>query len=358
MFLTSLRALRDSGFRVHAIVGSDGPLVAALRDDGIAHETLPFLALRKLALRKHGLPRFALQLMREALRLVAVVRRHRPAAVYANTIIAPQWILAARLARVPVICHVHELATDMSAARARILYAPLRLANLNIANSVATRDFLVRTHPPLADRSVAIPNGIALPPRKPPRVRGDGPVRLLLVGRLSVNKGQDVAIHALARLVSRSCNAMLDLIGEVFEGYEEYERELRNLVRRLSLDDRVRFLGYQADVWSAYADADVVLVPSRMESFGLVAAEAIASGRPVVASAVGGLVEILRAGTSGWLVPAGDADALADMVLQVLADAQGTQAIVERAAEVVRSRYSLATYTASLASAVENIGAL
>jgi hypothetical protein len=357
MFMTSLRAFRDLGVQVVAILASNGPLSDALRDDGIHHETVPFMALRKLALREQGAARFTFSLLREAIRLAQVVRDHRPAAVYANTIIAPQWILAARLAGVPVICHVHELATDMSFNRARVLYAPLRLATLTIANSYATRELFVRAHPALARRSVTIPNGIPLPPYVAPRPGRRGPVHLLVVGRLSVNKGQDVAIRAVAMLVARGCDVVLDLVGGVFPGYEQHERELVGLVEELGLRERVRFLGYRDELRSSYAEADIVLVPSRMESFGLVAVEAMASGRPVIASAVGGLAEIVRAGSTGWLVPPEDAAALAAGVLDVLDDPGSTQAIVDRAADVVRRDYSVASYSASLASALESVGA-
>jgi D-inositol-3-phosphate glycosyltransferase len=95
---------------------------------------------------------------------------------------------------------------------------------------------------------------------------------------------------------------------------------LRRLARRAGIADRVRFLPPvpHDDLGSFYAAADIVLMPSRSESFGLVALEAQASGVPVIASAVGGLRYVVDHGESGYLVPPGDHRALADRLIRVL----------------------------------------
>jgi glycosyltransferase involved in cell wall biosynthesis len=112
----------------------------------------------------------------------------------------------------------------------------------------------------------------------------------------------------------------LVLVGDCYPGYEHVVRELRDLVKNLGLDSSVRFEGFQADPSSYFLSADLVLVPSRSESFGLVALEALIHGRPVVASAVGGLPEIVVDGLTGRLVAADDPAALAEAVMSLLDD--------------------------------------
>jgi N-acetyl-alpha-D-glucosaminyl L-malate synthase BshA len=99
----------------------------------------------------------------------------------------------------------------------------------------------------------------------------------------------------------------------------EYGRT-RELVEGLGLTDRVRFVGVVDEVAPLLAEADLLLLPSETESFGLVALEAMASGVPVIASRVGGLPEVVEHGVSGFLEPVGDVDAMADRALAILSD--------------------------------------
>lgn len=164
---------------------------------------------------------------------------------------------------------------------------------------------------------------------------GDEPV-LLFVGRIQPLKGLDVAIRALS-MVPRP-DARLLVVGGASgtEGVGEMHRMLR-LIDELGVADRVQFIEPQPHhiLSTYYRAADVVLVPSRSESFGLVALEAAACGTPVVANAVGGLLTIVEHGRTGYLVADRDPDVFArhvtDLVNQpVLARTLGINA-AERA---------------------------
>jgi glycosyltransferase involved in cell wall biosynthesis len=139
--------------------------------------------------------------------------------------------------------------------------------------------------------------------------------RLLCVGRLIPVKGHLVLLRALAQARSRVPGLTLDLAG-----HGPLEPALKAYVRELGLDEAVRFLGFVSPVQRAVEDAAVVVVPSLGEGFGMVALEAMERGRPVIASAVGGLPEIVADGVTGLVVPAGDAEALADAIVELAAD--------------------------------------
>lgn len=173
----------------------------------------------------------------------------------------------------------------------------------------------------------------------------DVPV-LLFVGRIQPLKGPDVAVRTLAALQRR--DAVLLVVGGAsgLDGERE-EAALRALIDELGVTDRVRFVPPQPHhiLSTYYRAADAVLVPSRSESFGLVALEASACGVPVVASAVGGLLTLVDHGESGFLVPDRDPAVFARFVDQLLADPIAAAAMGARGA--VRSR----RYTWSLAAA-------
>jgi D-inositol-3-phosphate glycosyltransferase len=150
---------------------------------------------------------------------------------------------------------------------------------------------------------------------------GDHPV-LLFVGRIQRLKGVDVAIRALAALDDPT--AVLLVVGGASgaQGDEEVSR-LRGLVSELALEDRVQFVPPQPHhlLSTYYRAADVCLVPSRSESFGLVALEAAACGTPVVAAAVGGLRSIVSHGHTGFLVEGRDPEAFAAFTGELLGNA-------------------------------------
>jgi D-inositol-3-phosphate glycosyltransferase len=147
---------------------------------------------------------------------------------------------------------------------------------------------------------------------------GDGPM-LLFVGRIQPLKGLDVAVRALGALEDR--RAVLVVVGGASgrDGRLEVER-IDKLAASLGLSDRIRFTDPQPHhlLSTYYRAADVVLVPSRSESFGLVALEAAACGTPVVAAAVGGLRTLVEHGRTGFLVEGRDPEVFAAYTEQIL----------------------------------------
>ncbi|MDY6868495.1 MAG: glycosyltransferase [Chloroflexota bacterium] len=144
----------------------------------------------------------------------------------------------------------------------------------------------------------------------------------LFVGRIEPLKGLDTLIHAMA-IVKKKCKAFVcphylviiggDPEGDTRDMTDEMNR-LQNLCAELGLDEIVLFLGKrgQDTLPYYYSAAEVVVMPSHYESFGMVALEAMACGTPVIASRVGGLAYLVREGKTGFFVPAQDPDALAE----------------------------------------------
>ena len=201
-----------------------------------------------------------------------------------------------------------------------------------------------------------IPNGVdvgwfALDPAEVRAFRRtlaeDGTHLVLFAGRLEYEKGVQTVLHALERVT--------DLAGPVrflVAGVGTYTDELRALVERLGLGHRVRFTGFLEEqaLRLHYAAADVAVAPSLYEPFGLVAAEAMACGTPVVASDTGGLREIL-AGGHGLTFPPEDAEELADRIVEVLTDPALAADLVARGLRHIRARFDwddVATRTAAV----------
>ncbi|WP_236403994.1 glycosyltransferase [Microaerobacter geothermalis] len=125
------------------------------------------------------------------------------------------------------------------------------------------------------------------------------------VGRLVPIKGFDVLLKAASLLKKEGFPHMFVLVGSGPE-----EKNLRKLASELEITDRVRFLGFQQDIPSVLAGIDIFVSPSRTEGLGLAVLEAMAAGKPVVATGVGGVKELIRDKENGVLIPVDDEVAL------------------------------------------------
>lgn len=188
------------------------------------------------------------------------------------------------------------------------------------------------------DRVRVIANG-ADPARVPrpsaPLLPDPARPRLAAIGRLAPQKGMEDAIDALALLLPRFPGAELTVAGE--------GPLLGALVRRAEragVQDRARFVGRVEDVGALLAETDLLMHPARWEGFGLVLVEAALAGVPAVATAVGGIPEVLDAPRTGLLVPPGSPSALAGATAALLSDPGALRA----AGEAARAR-ALALHT-------------
>jgi N-acetyl-alpha-D-glucosaminyl L-malate synthase BshA len=152
-----------------------------------------------------------------------------------------------------------------------------------------------------------------------------GQATLMHISNFRALKRTDDVVRIFAR-VREKRDARLVLVGDGPEA-----GRTRALVDGLGLTDSVRFVGIVEEVASLLAEADVLLLPSETESFGLVALEAMASGVPVVASNVGGLPEVVEHGVTGFLAPVGDVEAMAGYCLRLIADCQSVKKYCEAA---------------------------
>lgn len=229
----------------------------------------------------------------------------------------------ARLAGVPRI---------ISSLRARnVNYRPWQLwlvratmpwADRVVINSRALRDFAVLAEGAVPGRIVYIPNGVQSNHRLSPEQRAQARAELGVgedvpligaVGRLTHQKGFDLLIDALDRLDGPDAHLLLI-------GRGEAEAQLRNQAGRLGLAERVHFAGQRRDVPRLLGALDLYAHPARFEGMPNALLEAVAAGRPVVASAVDGNLELVPDNRYGWLVPAGNAPALAVALDEALAN--------------------------------------
>ncbi|MGR4879870.1 glycosyltransferase [Streptomyces sp. LARHCF249] len=205
------------------------------------------------------------------------------------------------------------------------------------------------------DRVDIVPCGVdpdVFTPHGPAAERGPRRHRLVQLGRLVPRKGAAVSIAALAALPDTELVVVGGPAGDLVDADMEVRR-LRAIAQGAGVADRVHFTGAvpSAQVPAVLRSADIVLCPADYEPFGIVPLEAMACGRPVVASAVGGQLDTVMDFVTGRLVPPGDPEALAAAVSTLLADPGRRMSCGAAGRQRVLSRYSWA----SVAEATEAV---
>jgi glycosyltransferase involved in cell wall biosynthesis len=221
----------------------------------------------------------------------------------------------AALARVPVrIGNRREINPDKTTAQIAMQRAAYGVAHRIVANSHAAAERLALEHVP-ARKIAVVPNGLDVGQFQPRRRRT--PLRrVVVVANLRREKGHDVLLDAAVDVLRHFPDAVFEFVGG---GPERDVLDAR--ARELNIAHAVTFAGHQEDVASRLAAGDLFVLPSRSEAFPNAVLEAMAAGLPIVASAVGGILELIDDGRTGLLTPAGDARALADRVIRLMSDA-------------------------------------
>lgn len=252
---------------------------------------------------------------------------------------------AARLRRLPVIWHMRDLMTDPGAQgwlrRAVEMIHPEVIA---ISEAVAGQ------FDGMPCNVRVVPNGIPIdrftPGPAPEGLREDlglpeGVSVACVVGRLTPWKGHRTLLRAWPEVTARIPDAHLLVVGEVAFWEDGYDEQLRALADDLGVADRVVWAGFREDVPDVLRLADLLILASTDEPFGRVVIEGMAAGLPVVATASGGVPEIVVEGETGLLVPPEEPSPMGEAIAQVLSDPPLARAMGEVGRERAVERFDV-----------------
>jgi glycosyltransferase involved in cell wall biosynthesis len=342
--LRLLRHLDRTRFAPAAVCLSPGPLLDRLRALDVECTLVPAGRFRHL----HRTVAVVLQIAR-------VARRHRSDVIFGNGTKGHLYgALAARLVRRPTLWWLCDMLPSDSGRPLSLNWLATRLhASMIAAVSWATLEAARRYYATPSPICVVYP-GLEIETLDeeaqrlggPAAVRrelnvGDAPL-IGIAGRLTRWKGQHVFLEAAARIACKRPEARFVIVGDALLGIDtDYPEFLRRQVRQLGLHDRVAFTGFRPDVPRLLAAMDIVVHASVLpEPASVVVSEAMALGRPVIATALGGMPEIIEDGVSGILVSPGDPAALAAAVLALLGDRERARRIGLAARQRVRERFT------------------
>ena len=316
-------------------VAGEGPRAADLRRAGIE-----FLALQA----RSNWDATAL------VRLVRLMRRRNVGIVHTHLFVGGVFgRLASILAGVPIRLTTEQnaYAPGYTLPRWQVLTDSVlaRLTHQMVAVSQGTQEFLVREESVPAEKIRVVPNAIQWPTPIPlsevEAVKQElGAAErfpfLGTVARLTPQKGLKYLIQAVSVLRSHFPDLLCVIVGE-----GELRPDLESLVRQLGVEHHIHFCGLRRDVAAILQGLDLFVLPSLFEGLPLSLLEAMAAGRPVVATRVAGSSEVIEDGVNGRLVPPKDADTLAQAIEALLTDQVLAQDLACRGQETIRDKYTI-----------------
>jgi len=315
---------------------------------------IPLGVLRRKYFKLQKLPRFSFEVLAGVRQLVRLIRKRNIALVHTNTNTILASPLAARLTRVPHIWSIHELMVEPATVRSVLHYMIPRFSARVVTVSQAVREHMLKDAAKFADRFTFVRGAIDVEPflnaKGRARVRAewgvhDDEVLIGMAGRVTRWKGQSIFVQAARLIAERNPQVKFAAVGGVFDTEKFYMDRFRKEVQEAGLETKLTINDFRADMPDVFAAFDIFVLPSILpEPFGLVVIEAMASGKPVVATAPGGPSETVVNGETGFLVPPSDASAIARALEVLLADPQKRISMGDAGRRRAREMFSLPRY--------------
>lgn len=368
--LTFLERMDRSRFDATVILPFEGPFSRALEKIGVPVRIIrlpmglvrlkrgkPFRAFLFLCLSF-----FVIQIF--LLKLCLYLRRNRFQLVVTNTIKAHLYgSLAARLCSIPLLWRFHDILStpDFSSFLVQwVVFFGKIFPGKILAVSRTTGDSLIEKGIDRKKIEILF-NGIdekrfeintRFKDIREEYQLENGAKLVGCIGRIIPQKGQKIFLSAIPGVIRERPETFFLLIGEVFLGEETYQKELLELIERNGIEKRVLMTGFRSDIEDVIRSLDIVVLPSiAPEAFGLALLEAMALKKPVIASDIGGIKEIIEDGVHGFLVEPDRPGLLAERILYLLKHPDTADRMAERAKERVRQRFSLAQFITGMEQA-------
>lgn len=241
---------------------------------------------------------------------------------------------AARDLGLPTVTTEHNLNYDYGCWRTMVRCLMKNYSKKYIACSNAVANYMRQKYHIKQDKITVIKNGILLDKFVMPAPVWQEPLRLLMIGRLTKQKGQAIVLSALANI--KHLPWQMNIVGQG----DDYKK-LRQITTQFGLEERIDFIPPKKDVVKILGEAQVVLVPSLWEGLGVVAMEAMTAGRLVVASNTGGLPEIVQDKKTGLLVKPNDVNEWTKALESVITNSEAYKPLAEAGQAFAKENFGL-----------------
>ena len=332
VLLALVSGLDSNTYYPIVLLPAHGPLASELHAARIEYHILPISRLSRATLSLRGLIDLPISLIRSVKAFNRVLKDRKVDLVHSNTLAVLSGMVWARWHSVPHVWHVHEIILRPQIVRKIYTWLLSEFADGIICISRATEANLLQDKPELANKIQLVWNGLlrqnevdteAVSQYKNDLGLQHDEILIALVGRINRWKGQVLLVEAIGLLWEQGVrNLKVVIVGSAPDGQSHFLDTLQNAIDASPAKSCFVLQTFTANVWTVWDACDIAAIPStEPEPFGMVALEAIASAKPVIAANHGGLAEIVINNETGFLVPPVDALALANAIKNLAVNA-------------------------------------
>lgn len=361
IMLNTATILRDNGFTVFIALPTTGMLFTQLKDEGLNVFVCPLGILRRSYFSVSGIWNRVLELNSARKTLRKFIREHKIGIIYSNTTGVLIGALLALGRNLKHVWHVHEIIQSPK------LFSLLIGKCINqYSDQVVMVSNEVKNHWSKfvkSEKCTTIHNGLDYSSflaeqsiiRKELKVSA-GEVLIGMIGRVNHWKGQRYFIEIASVLVKKYQNLRFVMVGDAYPGYEHLHKQLTAAIHVMHLDDYVVDLGFRTDISNILGGIDIFILPSILpDPLPTVILEAMASGKPVVATEHGGALEMVENEKTGFLIPWDDPIAAVNRFETLIIDASLRKQMGANGRERVMTHFSKEQYEKNILSVIKNL---
>ncbi|EOZ92015.1 Glycosyltransferase [Indibacter alkaliphilus LW1] len=346
ILLYVMNIFREMGYSTLIILPGDGPLVPEIEKQGFEYKIINLGILR----RKHFHPKGILDRGKKlytAYRFLDEIHEKEPISlIYSNTLAVIVGATFARRRGIPHVWHIHEI---IESPKFLVKFLASRVDRSTkrpvvVSESVAKhwRKFLDTSKPEVIHNGIKINSFLKCQSdiREELGLNPDQKV-ITMIGRINPGKGQLFFLDIARKVIARNPNTKFLLVGDPYPGYESIENEINGRISVENLDNHVINLGFREDIPQILKTTDIFVLPSILpDSFPTVVLEAMASGKPVIATRSGGASEMVVDGKTGFLINIGDTHEASEKITQLCSDPRLAVQMGKRGQERILKAYS------------------
>ena len=353
--LLLIKKLDKNLFRSIIVLPGKGPLYDEFIKNNFRVIITPVLHIHKRIFLTKELLLFPFNLVKSIIKLNKELKGEKIDIVQSNTVVVTLGFLYAKLNRISHFWHIHEVLDKPKIAVIIFSWFVKYFSDLTVFNSHTTQESFCKFQPSIRKNAVVIYNGIdrdetikdakELNELKKSLSIGINNIILGLVGRINENKGHLILLNSLTEVRRKNPSVKLIFIGSTVKGKEYVLDNLKNQIKELDLENDVIIIPFQKNIWKFWDIIDIAIVPSTIpESFGLVALEAMLSKKPVIASNLGALKEVVQDHKTGLLFNVDEVESIVKSVNLLIENKKLRLAYGEAGLERAKSVFTLEKY--------------
>lgn len=323
--LLLVQELNKKLFTPIIVLPRKGPLLDELLKNNIKVIITPVLNIHKRMFNLRELLLLPFNLIKSIFKLNKELKGIKIDIIQSNTVVVTLGFVYAKLKRIKHFWHLHEVLESPRIAVKVFSWLVKVFSDVTIFNSIATKESFCKQQPRIRENSIVIYNGLereekitsnlGIEELRKSLMFSSNDIILGLVGRINENKGHSLLLEAFKKIEKDQPGVRLLFIGSPVKGKEYVLESLKNQIVELHLENKVKIITFQKEIWKFWDIIDIAVVPSTIsESFGLVALEAMLSNKPVIVSDIGALKEVVEENITGLLFHINEEDSLKNSI--------------------------------------------